>query len=220
MGERLISIEERNATLAGRGKRRQREIGTFIVCRMQGEGKGRGGGEPRFRPAVSAGERPVERVRASVSARAIVVSREGRRGSRGRATRESESKRGRTSDSFPSLVSSSPAQAGVNFHTPSRRRNRRGAAPPRATPRVRLRNAERTRSPAKRGWLFPRAALTNIISPPPPGGIIPRGRETMQQRMRDAILESRSVRFPLPASLLDLPVADFEFLDEVDDERR
>jgi len=42
----------------------------------------------------------------------------------------------------------------------------------------------------------------------------------MQQRMRDAILESRSVRFPLPASLLDLPVADFEFLDEVDDERR
>jgi len=100
-----------------------------------------------------------------VSARArtrAVVSRESRRGSR--ATRESESKRGRTSDSFPArLVIRSGRR---HFHTPSRRRNRRGAAPPRATPRVRLRNAERTRSPAKRGRLFPRAALTNVIPPP------------------------------------------------------
>jgi len=65
MGERLISIEERNATLAGRGKRRQREIGTFIVCRMQGEGKGRGGGNRAF-------GRPYPPVRdpSSVSARA------------------------------------------------------------------------------------------------------------------------------------------------------
>jgi len=191
MGERLISIEEHNATVGGGGSGDSGRPGRPLCagCRT-GRGESRAFGRPH----------PPVRDPSSVSARAptrAVVSQESRRGSRGRATRESESKRGRTSDSFPTrLVIRSGRR---HFHTPSRRRNRRGAAPPRTTPRVRLPNAERTRSPAKRGRLFPRAALTNIIPPPRSGTGTKAGKETA----RDAATIQNAVRLE-SVRLLDL----------------